>query len=254
MRCGQSTSPTPPARPLAARSTSRTARNSRAAIKRADGDAEKIDLGGAAAALCIAATGANPVRPHMLAINPSRRTRSSRLSRAATCSSWMRRRRMPVDCIRTSIGAGGARQVAHAPSVSRRDATSRSRTRTASCSSASTRTTRPTPSCMNTAATFNLATCTTPNGSPCQVPVSGRTMHRSVRSRGDKPLHVRHAARRRPVRRRQPGDADADRRRVRHRHRASATAAWARRWGKMYIDSGGGPPTNLIRRTSTRSR
>ena len=32
---------------------------------------DKIDLGGAAAALCLASTGANPVRPHMLTINPS---------------------------------------------------------------------------------------------------------------------------------------------------------------------------------------
>jgi hypothetical protein len=33
--------------------------------------AEKVDLAGAAAALCFAQTGANPVRPHMLSINPS---------------------------------------------------------------------------------------------------------------------------------------------------------------------------------------
>lgn len=32
---------------------------------------EKIDLGGAAAALCLARTGANPVRPHMMAMNPA---------------------------------------------------------------------------------------------------------------------------------------------------------------------------------------
>src|SRR5688500_12830330 len=31
--------------------------------------AEKVDLGGAAAALCLAQTGANPVRPHMLTMN-----------------------------------------------------------------------------------------------------------------------------------------------------------------------------------------
>ena len=31
--------------------------------------AEKVDLGGAAAALCVAQTGANPVRPHMLTMN-----------------------------------------------------------------------------------------------------------------------------------------------------------------------------------------
>lgn len=32
---------------------------------------EKIDLGGETAALCLANTAANPVRPHMLAINPA---------------------------------------------------------------------------------------------------------------------------------------------------------------------------------------
>ena len=31
--------------------------------------AEKVDLGGAASALCLAQTGANPVRPHMLTMN-----------------------------------------------------------------------------------------------------------------------------------------------------------------------------------------
>ena len=31
--------------------------------------AEKVDLGGAASALCLTQTGANPVRPHMLTMN-----------------------------------------------------------------------------------------------------------------------------------------------------------------------------------------
>jgi hypothetical protein len=33
--------------------------------------AEKVDLGGAASALCMAQTGENPVRPHMLTMNKS---------------------------------------------------------------------------------------------------------------------------------------------------------------------------------------
>ena len=63
----------------------------------------------------------------------------------------------------------------------------------------------------------------------------------------DQPLHVRHAARRRPVRRRQRGHADADRRRVRHHDRPRQRLPRARRCpGKMYIDSGGGTAANLF--------
>jgi len=72
---------------------------------------EKIDLSGAAASLCLAKTGANPVRPHMLAIN----ARQNRAIVSFVASGHVlildAATRAPIDCIRTSVGVGGARQV-----------------------------------------------------------------------------------------------------------------------------------------------
>ena len=69
---------------------------------------------------------------------------------------------------------------------------------------------------LDPAATIDLANCTTPSGLPCQSAVSPPRQRAHLPDhRIHQPLHLRHAARRRPVRGRQPGHADADRRRVR---------------------------------------
>src|SRR5262245_35184090 len=66
---------------------------------------EKIDLGGAAASFCFDKTGANPVRPHMLAMN----ARQNRAIVSFVASGHVlilnAATRAPVECIRTSIGA-----------------------------------------------------------------------------------------------------------------------------------------------------
>src|SRR5688572_17476389 len=72
--------------------------------------AEKIDLGGAAAALCLATTGANPVRPHMIAINPSQTHAIISFVASGHVLFVSASTRAPVACFRTSPGAGGARQ------------------------------------------------------------------------------------------------------------------------------------------------
>jgi DNA-binding beta-propeller fold protein YncE len=71
----------------------------------------KVDLGGEAAAFCFAATGVNPVRPHMLAINPSQTHAIVSFVASGHVLFLDAARRTPVACIRASVGAGGARQV-----------------------------------------------------------------------------------------------------------------------------------------------
>jgi DNA-binding beta-propeller fold protein YncE len=128
---------------------------------------EKVDLSGAAAAMCLAKTGANPVRPHMLAIN----ARQNRAIVSFVASGHVlildAAARTPVDCIRTSVGAGGARQVHFAiPSpdetylaVANQNGKLFERIDTDYASDTYT---------LNTAAGIDLANCTTPNGAPCQ--------------------------------------------------------------------------------------
>ena len=129
---------------------------------------EKIDLGGAAAALCFSKTGANPVRPHMLAIN----ARQNRAIVSFVASGHVlildAATRTPIDCIRTSVGAGGARQVHFAiPSpdetyiaVANQNGKLFERIDTDYATDTYT---------LNTAAGIDLVGCTTPNGVPCQA-------------------------------------------------------------------------------------
>ena len=95
------------------------------------------------------------------------------------------------------------------------------------------------------AATIDLANCTTPNGLPCQSLRAPRQRAHLSDHRIHQPVHVRHAAGGRALRRGQPGHADADRGRVRTRPSCTETAASAPRPRKMYIDSGGGTAANL---------
>jgi DNA-binding beta-propeller fold protein YncE len=132
--------------------------------------AEKIDLGGAAATLCLDQTGANPVRPHMLAMNPSQTHAIISFVASGHVLFVDGATRQPVACIRTSQGAGGVRQ-AHmsAPSPDETYVTvanqngklfERIRTDYATNTFA-----------LEPAATLNLATCTTPNGQACEAPM-----------------------------------------------------------------------------------
>ena len=131
---------------------------------------EIIDLGGAPAARCFELTGVNPVRPHMIAMNPGQT--HAIISFVATGHVLIldARTRTPIDCIRTSPGAGGARQVHFA--IASPDETylavanqngklfERIDTDYATNTFA-----------LNSAATIDLATCVTPNGVACQDPL-----------------------------------------------------------------------------------
>jgi hypothetical protein len=134
-----------------------------------EADAEVIDLGGAVSDQCLAQTGANPVRPHIVAFNSS----DSHATIAFVASGHVvfldAGSRTPVQCFRMSAGAGGARQ-AHAafPSpddryviVANQNGKLLERINTDYESNSFVH---------DTAATLNVATCTTPNGAACEGP------------------------------------------------------------------------------------
>lgn len=131
--------------------------------------AEVIDLGGTVASLCLTATGANPVRPHMLAFS-SRDTHAALTFVASGHVVFFdARTRAPLACFRTEPGVGGARQ-AHAswPTpddryllVANQNGKKLERIRTDYEHNAFVQ---------EPVATLDLAGCTTPNGLPCQSP------------------------------------------------------------------------------------
>ncbi len=75
--------------------------------------AERIDLAGAMAALCLEETGARPVRPHMLLFNETETHGALAFVASGHVAILDARSREPVACFRMSPGAGGAQQ-AHA--------------------------------------------------------------------------------------------------------------------------------------------
>ena len=131
---------------------------------------ERIDLGGAAAALCLAQTGANPVRPHMMAISPTQSHAVISFVASGHILFLHAATRTPVACIRASAGAGGARQVHMAtPSpdgsyvtFANQNGKLFERIWTDFAAGIFVH---------DTAATLNLSTCTTPAGLPCESPL-----------------------------------------------------------------------------------
>lgn len=129
--------------------------------------AERIDLGAAASALCLARTGANPVRPHMMAMNPAQTHAVIAFVATGHVLFMEASTRQPVACFRMTAGAGGARQAHMAtPSpdgtyvtVANQNGKLFERIRTDWATNTFVH---------ETAATLDLANCTTPNGAPCQ--------------------------------------------------------------------------------------
>ena len=128
---------------------------------------QRIDLAGAVSAMCLARTGANPARPHMLAMNPSQTHAIISFVASGHVVFLDAATRAPVDCIRTSVGAGGARQVHFAiPSpdetyvaVANQNGKLFERINTDYATNTFV---------LDVAAGINLATCVTPNGAPCE--------------------------------------------------------------------------------------
>ena len=129
---------------------------------------EKVDLSGAASVLCLAKTGVNPVRPHMLAINAAQTHAIVSFVTTGHVLFMNAATRQPIDCIRSSVGDGGARQAHSAvPSpdqtyvtVANQNGKLLERVNTDYATNTFV---------LDTAAGINLATCTTPNGVLCQA-------------------------------------------------------------------------------------
>ena len=206
---------------------------------------ERIDLGAAVATMCLARTGANPVRPHMLAVNTAQTHAIISFVASGHVVFLDAESRAPLECIRTSVGAGGARQVHFAiPSpdesyvaVANQNGKLFERINTDYETNTFV---------LDTAAGINLATCTTPNGLPCQsatlrpdnapiCPVIESTSSYSfVTLRGGGLFVV--DSRATPMR----IVAEYDRATVHPNGCLGAEVP-----GKMYVDSGGGTAANL---------
>jgi DNA-binding beta-propeller fold protein YncE len=126
-----------------------------------------VDLSAETSSLCLSATGANPVRPHMLSFNSSHSHAVLSFVTSGHVVIFDAATRTPLACVRTSSGADGIRQ-AHAATpapddsyilitnqngklLERIDADFATNTFT-----------------LNSAANIDLATCLTPSGMPCQ--------------------------------------------------------------------------------------
>ena len=127
-----------------------------------------IDLAGATSALCLAATGANPTRPHMILFN----SRYSHAVLSFVASGHVvifdAVSRQPVSCIRTTAGAGGARQ-AHAAFPAPDDSYILVANQNGKLLERIDTDYQSGTFVLNPAATLDLAACTTPNGLPCQA-------------------------------------------------------------------------------------
>ncbi len=127
-----------------------------------------VNLGAATAALCSASTGANPVRPHMVYFNSTHTHAVLAFVASGHVVIFDAASRTPLSCIRTSAGAGGARQ-AHAALPAPDDsyilvANQNGKLLERISTNYSTNT-----FALNPAATLNLATCMTPNSVACQA-------------------------------------------------------------------------------------
>ena len=206
---------------------------------------ERIDLAGTAAALCFAETGVNPVRPHMLAVNRSQTHAIVSFVASGHVLFLDATTREPVACIRTSIGAGGARQVHFAipspdetyVSVANQNGKLFERINTDYATNTF---------ALDTAATIDLANCTTPNGVPCQFAlrpdnapicpiIDSTSQYTFMTLRGGGLFVV---------------DSTQTPMQIVAEYDTTTVAAngclGAEVPGKMYIDSGGGTPANLF--------
>jgi DNA-binding beta-propeller fold protein YncE len=127
----------------------------------------RVDLGDATAALCVQATGRNPVRPHMIAFNNEHSHAVLSFVASGHVVVLDARTRTPLSCFESTVGSTGTRQ-AHAavpaPNgsfvlVANQNGKRLERIDT----DFRTNTFR-----YNLDATLDLATCTTPSGRPCE--------------------------------------------------------------------------------------
>lgn len=207
---------------------------------------EIVDLAGAVSTMCLTKTGANPVRPHMLAFNAAGTHAIVSFVASGHVVFMDTATRGPIDCLRSSVGAGGARQVHFAiPSpdqtyvvVANQNGKLFERIDTDYATNTFT---------LNLSAGINLLACTTPNGVPCELagvradnapicPIIDSTSRLSfVTLRGGGLFVVDSKVTPMQIL------AEYDLATIHPNGCLGAEAA-----GKMYIDSGGGTATNLF--------
>jgi hypothetical protein len=139
--------------------------NGKAAARAAPTDV--LDLSGATSALCLAMTGANPVRPHMLFFNSTHSHAVLSFVTSGHVVVFDAATRRPVACLRASPGAGGARQ-AHAATPAPDDSYILVANQNGKLLERIDADFATNSFVLNTGATINLATCFTPNGMLCQ--------------------------------------------------------------------------------------
>ena len=129
--------------------------------------ADVIDLSGETSTLCMASTGAYPVRPHMLFFNSTHSHGILSFVTSGHVVVFNAETRAPVACLRASAGAGGERQ-AHAATpapddtyvlVANQNGKLLERIDTDYATETFT---------MNAEATIDLAACVTPSGAACE--------------------------------------------------------------------------------------
>jgi hypothetical protein len=130
--------------------------------------ARTIDLGDATAQLCMASTGAHPVRPHMIFFNSTGSHAVLAFVASGHVVFFEAATRTPVACLRSTPGVGGARQ-AHAAVPTRDDAAVLIANQNGKLLERITTNYATNAFVHDTAATLNLATCATPNGILCQL-------------------------------------------------------------------------------------
>lgn len=138
---------------------------------------EVVDLAGAASALCQAETGAAPVRGHSLLFNSDHSYAIIAFVASGHVVFMETATRIPVKCLRMSVGAAGARQ-AHAAFPAPNDAyvlvANQNGKLLERINTDANNNGRPYEGASDivpdSAATLNLATCTTPNGVACETP------------------------------------------------------------------------------------
>jgi hypothetical protein len=126
-----------------------------------------IDLGGDTAALCLAQTGVNPVRPHMVFFNSTHSHAVLAFVASGHVVFFNAAARTPVACLRTSAGAGGARQ-AHAAFPTPDDSVVLVANQNGKLVERIATNYVTESFVLDPAATLDLANCTTPNGFACQ--------------------------------------------------------------------------------------
>lgn len=126
-----------------------------------------IDLGGEVSALCLASTGANAVRPHMLMFNST----SSHAILAFVASGHVvifdADGRRPVACLRASAGTNAGRQ-AHAATPAPDDSYILVANQNGKLLQRINTNYTTNQYSLDTAATLDLTSCTTPSGAACQ--------------------------------------------------------------------------------------